>query len=60
MQVECIKGFDKNLCCRGYQYKVGEEHETDFAELCKNGFHACEIPHDVFRYYPPGKADIAR
>ena len=54
--MKCFKGFDKNLSCRGYQYEVGKEYETESAELCKNGFHACEIPHDVFRYYPPGES----
>ena len=24
-----IKGFDKNLCCRGMQYEIGKEFKTD-------------------------------
>lgn len=48
------KGFDENLRCRGFQYETGETYEEKAAELCKKGFHACEKPLDVFRYYPPG------
>ena len=51
------KGFDKNLQCRGFQYEVGREYETDEAELCKKGFHFCENPHDVFSYYNAGEGN---
>ena len=48
------KGFDKNLkCYGGYQYEVGRTETTDKAELCKTGFHFCERPLDVFRYFGP-------
>ena len=51
------KGFDKSLQCRGFQYEVGREYETDEAELCKKGFHFCENPHDVFSYYNAGEGN---
>nr|DAO42122.1 MAG TPA: hypothetical protein [Caudoviricetes sp.] len=51
--MKCFKGFDKDLCCKGFQYKIGKEYETERAEICEEGFHACEFPLDVLRYYNP-------
>lgn len=47
------KGTDKDMKCRGFQYELGKVYETAAAECCKNGFHACEYPLDVLKYYPP-------
>ncbi len=50
-----FKGFNKNLQCRGHQYEIGKTHETDKQPIrcTENGFHLCENPMDVFRYYAP-------
>ena len=53
--MKAYKGFDKEMKCRGFQYESGKEYETEKAELCETGFHACEAPLNVFDYYPPGE-----
>ena len=51
--IKGYKGFDKDLKCRDFQYKIGETYETDNAKICNTGFHFCENPFDVFKYYAP-------
>lgn len=51
--MKAYKGFNPDMTCRGFQYKEGETYTEDSASLCNSGFHACEDPLDVFRYYPP-------
>ena len=51
--MKCFKGFDKDLRCKDFQYEIGKEYETERAEICEEGFHACEFPLDVLRYYNP-------
>lgn len=51
--MKAYKGFDKDMTCRGFQYEIGKEYETDAADLCSIGFHACENPLDCFGHYAP-------
>ena len=51
--LKTYKGFDKDLKCRDFQYEIGKEYEEPDAIQCEKGFHACECPLDVLRYYPP-------
>ncbi len=51
--MKAFKGFNKNLTCRGFQYKVGETYEEKKAELCVAGFHACESPVNCLKHYEP-------
>ena len=54
--MKAYKGFNKDMTCRGFQYEIGKTYETDKAELCSKGFHACENPLDCFGYYVPGSS----
>ena len=57
--MKMFKGFDSKMQCRGFQYEVGRTYETDNARLCESGFHACEAPLDIWRYYPPKNGNQA-
>ena len=58
--MKAYKGFNKDMTCSPdgvpFQYEEGKEYETDKAECCNSGFHACEMPLDVFKYYQPSKS----
>lgn len=58
--IVAFKGFDVNFACRDYQYEVGRtERHAGKVAACKSGFHACEHPLDVFKYYPPATSRYA-
>jgi hypothetical protein len=54
--IKSFKGFSKDMKCRDFQFKEGEEYTTDKAVACESGFHACEYPLDVFYYYDPANS----
>ena len=52
--MKAYKAFNQDMTCRGFKYEEGKTYELpegDEAKLCENGFHACERPVDVLRYY---------
>jgi len=58
--VKAYKGFDKNMQCRGFQFKEGEtyKHEGE-VKCCESGFHSCENPLHVLQFYPAGASRFA-
>jgi len=48
--IKGYKGTDENMCCRGFQYQLGEnilDNKNDLV-LYKNGFHFCQQPSGPF------------
>ena len=55
--MKVYKGTDKDMKCRGMQYKLGETAVYDGEpRLCEAGLHACEQPIDVLNHYTPNKS----
>ena len=51
--MKVYKGTDKDMKCRGMQYEIGKTVTDTGAIRCgNNGFHSCEVPFDVLKYYP--------
>ena len=56
-----FKGFDNDLSCRGFQYKVGKTYDLKGkVACCERGFHFCENPLEVFYYYTPNDSRFCR
>ena len=50
--IKGYKAFNKDLCCRGFQYELGKTYEQEEAPICcGKGFHFCKNAADVFNYY---------
>ena len=55
------KGFNKDFqCINGFQYEVGKTYELeDDIQVCHRGFHFCDNPLEVLKYYPPNTSRYA-
>ena len=55
--MKVYKGTNKDMKCRGFQYKLGETAVFDGEpHLCTAGLHACEQPIDVLNHYTPNES----
>ena len=55
-----FKAFDKGLVCRDFQYKENEAYvHNGEVQACKNGFHFCENPFNVFNFYRHSESEFA-
>ena len=59
--IKAVKGFNQDMTCTPtddikFQYEEGKTYEEETADACRKGFHACELPMDVFRYYSPTRS----
>ena len=59
--VVAYKGFSLDWKCRDFQYAVGQTytHDGDVVRCAAGGFHSCEVPFDVWNYYPLGTSRFA-
>ena len=55
--MKVYKATNKDMQCtpsgKVFEYEQGVTYEKPEAQLCSHGFHACEAPMDVLRYYSP-------
>ena len=57
--MEGYKGFNYDLTCRGFQYKVGEKFTMDEPiSLCERGYHFCTSLSDTFHFYIPNEDNV--
>jgi hypothetical protein len=52
-ETSVYKGFNADLTCRDFSYKVDQIYQMneEKLQLCDSGFHFCRFPLDVFNYY---------
>lgn len=58
--VDGFKGTDRDMCCRGYQFELGKQHDMpEDAEIkeCESGFHLCRELKHVFDFYSIGNGN---
>ena len=55
--IEGYKIFNRDMTCRGFQFKPGmnELGNDKPLSLCGNGFHFCKYPSGVWSYYQEGR-----
>ena len=52
-KIKGYKGFNKDMTCRGKQYKENTTYEENGKDICNAGvMHFCKNPWDVLNYYP--------
>jgi hypothetical protein len=52
-EIQGFKAFNKDFKCLDFQYEIGKTYiEVDNISICKKGFHFCEMPFDIFTFYP--------
>jgi len=55
-----FKGFNSDLKCQGFQFKVGKEYtHSGTISLCNSGFHFCENPLSTLGFYGPNGSRFA-
>jgi hypothetical protein len=48
-----VKGFDKDLKCKGFQYEIGQAYSIEETpKACHRGFHFCTTLKQAMVYYP--------
>lgn len=59
-KILAYKGFDAQLQCRNFQFELSQRYTHDGLVIAyEQGFHACEYPLYIFRYYAPGSSRFA-
>lgn len=49
-----VKGFNKDMTCKGMQYEEGKIYKIEGNSICcEKGYHFCENPIDCLEYYGP-------